>query len=102
MTLAGLRKAVWVPVNSLAFGLVKMAMLVGLAFALPEGGLFGGIFISWIVPTALALIPINWFIFTVVIPRHVRETEESAANPPRSARSAASWPETSPARSPSC
>ncbi|WP_371785057.1 lipopolysaccharide biosynthesis protein [Streptosporangium subroseum] len=82
VTLAGLRRAIWVPVNSLAFGLVKMAMLVGLARALPDGGLFGGIFISWIVPTALALIPINWFIFTIVIPRHVRETRESAANPP--------------------
>jgi O-antigen/teichoic acid export membrane protein len=83
VTLAGLRKAIWVPVNSLAFGLVKMVMLVGLSFALPDGGLFGGIFISWIVPTALALIPINWFIFTIVIPRHVKATEESATNPPR-------------------
>lgn len=80
VTLAGLRKAIWVPANSLAFGLVKMAMLAGLAFALPEGGLFGGIFLSWIIPTAMALIPINWFIFRYAIPRHVRE---NAGDPPR-------------------
>ncbi|WP_344973569.1 hypothetical protein [Streptosporangium fragile] len=83
VTLAGLRNAVWVPVNSLAFGLVKMGMLAGLAATLPSGGIYGGIFVSWIVPTAMALIPINWFIFGVVIPRHVKNTEESAANPPR-------------------
>ncbi|MBB2915129.1 O-antigen/teichoic acid export membrane protein [Streptosporangium becharense] len=83
VTLAGLRHAVWVPVNSLAFGLVKMAMLVALAAALPDGGLFGGIFVSWIVPTAMALIPINWLIFGVIVPKHVKNTEESATNPPR-------------------
>ncbi|MFD1934367.1 MULTISPECIES: lipopolysaccharide biosynthesis protein [Nonomuraea] len=80
VTLAGLRKAVWVPANSLAFGLVKMVMLAALAFALPHGGLSGGIFLSWIIPTAMALIPINWFIFKVFIPRHVTE---NGGDPPR-------------------
>ncbi|MEU8382467.1 hypothetical protein [Streptosporangium sp. NPDC048865] len=83
VTLAGLRNAVWVPVNSLAFGLVKMGLLVALAYALPQGGVFGGIFVSWIVPTAIALIPISWLIFGVIIPKHVKNTEVSAANPPR-------------------
>jgi O-antigen/teichoic acid export membrane protein len=83
VTLAGLRKAVWVPLNSFAFGVVKMIMLAVLAVSLPEGGIFGGIFVSWIVPTAMALIPINWFIFKVIIPRHVKQTEISAAHPPR-------------------
>ncbi|MEU4696436.1 lipopolysaccharide biosynthesis protein [Nonomuraea dietziae] len=80
VTLAGLRRAVWVPANSLGFGLVKMVLLAALAFALPEGGLFGGIFLSWIIPTAMALIPINWFIFRHAIPRHVERTED---DPPR-------------------
>lgn len=83
VTLAGLRNAVWVPVNSLAFGLVKMGLLVALAYALPQGGVFGGIFVSWILPTAIALIPISWLIFGVIIPKHVKNTEVSAANPPR-------------------
>lgn len=74
VTLAGLRKATWVPVNSLGYGLVKMAMLVGLAFALPRDG----IFVSWIIPAAMALIPINIFIFGKVVPRHVRQTESTA------------------------
>ncbi|MEU8201050.1 hypothetical protein [Streptosporangium sp. NPDC049046] len=83
VTLAGLRNAVWVPVNSLAFGLVKMGLLIALAHALPQGGVFGGIFVSWIVPTAIALIPISWLIFGVIIPKHVKNTEVTAANPPR-------------------
>ncbi|MEV0144596.1 MULTISPECIES: hypothetical protein [unclassified Nonomuraea] len=78
VVLTGLRKATWVPLNNLVFGLVKMGLLVALAGALPEGG----IFVSWMVPTALALIPVNWFIFSVVIPRHVKDSASVAA-PPR-------------------
>ncbi|MFD0888539.1 hypothetical protein ACFQ08_28730, partial [Streptosporangium algeriense] len=74
VTLAGLRKATWVPVNSLCYGLVKMAMLVGLAFALPRDG----IFVSWIIPAAMVLIPINLLLFRKVIPRHVERTESTA------------------------
>ncbi|MEV0198887.1 hypothetical protein [Nonomuraea sp. NPDC050691] len=77
VVLTGLRKATWVPLNNLIFGLVKMGLLVALAGALPEGG----IFTSWMVPTALALIPVNWFIFSVVIPRHVKDSEDVAAPP---------------------
>ncbi len=68
VALAGMRQAVWVPVNSLCFGLVKMGLLVAVAGALPDDG----IYVSWIVPTALALIPINLFIFGVLVPRHAR------------------------------
>ncbi|MFF0864293.1 lipopolysaccharide biosynthesis protein [Nonomuraea sp. NPDC003560] len=68
VVLTGLRKATWVPVNNLVFGLVKMGLLVALAGALPDGG----IFVSWMIPTALALIPVNWLIFGVVVPRHVK------------------------------
>ncbi|GGO65671.1 lipopolysaccharide biosynthesis protein [Nonomuraea cavernae] len=78
VVLTGLRKATWVPLNSLIFGLLKMGLLVALAGALPEGG----IFVSWMVPTAIALIPINWFIFAIIIPRHVKSAEASA-RPPR-------------------
>jgi O-antigen/teichoic acid export membrane protein len=77
VTLAGLRRATWVPVNSICFGLAKMVMLVVLARALPDDG----IFVSWVVPTAVALIPINILIFGFVIPRHVRDTPQE--DPPR-------------------
>ncbi|GLW12354.1 hypothetical protein Misp01_74820 [Microtetraspora sp. NBRC 13810] len=78
VTLAGLRKATWVPVNSICFGLVKMVMLIALAGALPEDG----IFVSWIVPTAIALIPVNILIFGFLIPRHTRESPVTLP-PPR-------------------
>ncbi|MCW2878229.1 MAG: hypothetical protein JWQ95_2329 [Sphaerisporangium sp.] len=78
VTLAGMRKAVWVPVNSLCFGLVKMGLLVALAGALPDDG----IYVSWIVPTALALIPINLFIFCVLVPRHAK-LAPAGSRPPR-------------------
>ncbi|MEU7001204.1 hypothetical protein [Nonomuraea sp. NPDC046570] len=78
VVLTGLRKATWVPVNSLAYGLLKMGLLVALAGALPESG----IFTSWIVPTAIALVPINYLIFGILVPRHVRESA-GTAEPPR-------------------
>jgi O-antigen/teichoic acid export membrane protein len=78
VVLTGLRNAVWVPVNSIVFGLMKMGLLVALAGALPDGG----IFVSWMVPTAIALIPINWLIFGVIVPRHVRDTAETHPHPP--------------------
>ncbi|MEU6711596.1 hypothetical protein ABZ897_08945 [Nonomuraea sp. NPDC046802] len=78
VVLTGLRRATFVPMNNLVFGLVKMGLLVALAGALPSGG----IFVSWVIPTALALIPINWLIFGVVVPRHVRQTD-AVAQPPR-------------------
>ncbi|MEU4573274.1 MULTISPECIES: hypothetical protein [Nonomuraea] len=79
VVLTGLRNATWVPFNNLVFGLVKMGLLVTLAGALPDGG----IFVSWIVPTAIALIPINWLIFGVVVPRHVRQTAGVHREAPR-------------------
>jgi O-antigen/teichoic acid export membrane protein len=78
VVLTGLRKATWVPLNNLVFGLVKMGLLAAMAYAMPSGG----IFVSWIVPTACALIPVNWLIFGFVVPRHVKQTE-SVQQPPR-------------------
>ncbi|MEU9885187.1 hypothetical protein [Sphaerisporangium sp. NPDC051011] len=77
VALAGLRKAVWVPVNSVCFGLVKMGLLVALAGALPDDG----VYVSWIVPTALALVPVNFFIFGVLVPRHARRAPEDSRPP---------------------
>ncbi|MFC4531281.1 lipopolysaccharide biosynthesis protein [Sphaerisporangium dianthi] len=78
VALAGMRKAVWVPVNSFCFGLVKMGLLVAVAGALPDDG----IYVSWVVPTALALIPINFFIFGVLVPRHAK-LAPAGSRPPR-------------------
>ncbi|SEN64216.1 lipopolysaccharide biosynthesis protein [Nonomuraea pusilla] len=77
VVLTGLRRATWVPLNNLVFGVVKMGLLVALAGALPDGG----IFVSWMVPTALALLPVNMLIFGVVVPRHMKSVE-GAVEPP--------------------
>ncbi|MDH2429071.1 oligosaccharide flippase family protein [Sphaerisporangium sp. TRM90804] len=77
VALAGLRKAVWVPVNSVCFGLIKMGLLVALAGALPDDG----IYVSWIIPTAMALIPVNLFIFGVLVPRNARRAPEGSRPP---------------------
>ncbi|WP_406674245.1 hypothetical protein WBK31_02060 [Nonomuraea sp. N2-4H] len=78
VVLTGLRRAPFVPLNNLIFGLVKIGLLVALAGALPSGG----IFVSWVIPTALALIPVQWLIFGVVVRRHVRESDP-VREPPR-------------------
>jgi O-antigen/teichoic acid export membrane protein len=63
---AGLRKAIWVPVENTSFSLGKLLLLVGLAGATVRFGVFG----SFTIPVAVAIIPVNWFIFRRLIPRH--------------------------------
>lgn len=65
--LAGLRQAVWVPVENTAFGVVKIACLVACAPLSQRWGVFA----SFTVPTALSLLPMSWLIFRRLIPRHV-------------------------------
>lgn len=65
--LTGLRQAVWVPIENTIFGATKIALLLLLA-----GGLAGsGIFVSWTIPAALLVVPVNWLIFRRLVPRHV-------------------------------
>lgn len=72
--LTGLRDAVWVPVENISYGVVKILLLVLLAQSLPRYG----IFISWIVPVIATILPINWLIFRQLIPKHVQETQQKA------------------------
>jgi O-antigen/teichoic acid export membrane protein len=71
--LAGLRAAVWVPVDNIAYSLAKTVLLVVLAPLSPRLG----IFISWIVPTIVLLPAINLLIFRHLIPRHIQATQDS-------------------------
>ena len=65
--LAGLQQSIWVPIENVIFGVVKIVLL--LLFV----GRFGdfGIFASWTIPVALSLVPINYLIFRRLIPAHV-------------------------------
>lgn len=64
--LIGLRQAVWVPVENMVFGITKLVLLVTFASMSARYGLFA----SWVVPVAGLLIPVNWLIFTRLIPLH--------------------------------
>ena len=69
--LIGMRQATWVPLENLLFALAKIASLVAVATLLPKLG----IFLSWVVPMALLLVPVNWFIFRQLVPKHIQATE---------------------------
>jgi O-antigen/teichoic acid export membrane protein len=63
--LTALRRATWVPVENALFGVVKLALLVGLAGVLAHGGIFA----SWNLPVLLAVIPVNLLIFRRLLAR---------------------------------
>jgi O-antigen/teichoic acid export membrane protein len=65
--LTGLRRTVWVPIENTIFAVVKILVLVALA-----GSLTGaGVYVSWTVPAALSIVPINIMIFRWFLPSHV-------------------------------
>ncbi|MGW5125156.1 lipopolysaccharide biosynthesis protein [Streptomyces sp. NPDC004069] len=75
--LTGLRNAPWVPVGNTAFSAVKLALLVGLAAAIPTTG----VFVSWVAAIAFSIVPLGWLVFRRLVPRHVRATEDHAKPP---------------------
>jgi O-antigen/teichoic acid export membrane protein len=72
--LTGLRQAKWVPIENVIFALVKILLLLLLA---SQFKLYG-IFLSWTLPTLLAVGAMNALIFLRLIPRHVAQTREVA------------------------
>lgn len=65
--LTGLRRTVWVPIENTIFAVVKVLAVVALA-----GSLTGaGVYVSWTVPAALSIVPINIMIFRWFLPSHV-------------------------------
>ncbi len=73
--LAGLRKAIWVPVENTAFALAKIALLLILADS--EWRAWGP-FASWTLPLLFAVAPVNLFLFWRLMP-----ASDSAATPPK-------------------
>jgi O-antigen/teichoic acid export membrane protein len=75
--LTAMRHAHWVPVENSLFGVLKLAALplaVGLAIG-------HGVFLAWIVPMTILLIPVNVLIFRSVLARH-RAAAPAAGGPP--------------------
>jgi O-antigen/teichoic acid export membrane protein len=57
--LTGLRRAVVVPLENSAYGVLKLLLLIAVAATLPATG----IFVSWVLPLVVVVPVINWFIF---------------------------------------
>ncbi len=72
--LTGLRSAFWVPVGNTVFSVVKLALLVAVAVALPVSG----VFVSWVVSIAVSVLPLGWLVFRRLVPAHVAATERTA------------------------
>ena len=72
--LTALRQTIWIPIENIAFGLAKIAMLIVLASALPQQGVFA----SWTIPAALAILPVSVLLFARLIPRHIAASQEPA------------------------
>ena len=77
--LVGMRNASWVTLENAVFGVAKIAMLLPLAAVIPHTGLY----VSWMVPAALAVPAVNWLIFSKLLPRH-KGIKGSAPPPTRS------------------
>ncbi len=54
------------------FSAVKLALLVGLAAAIPTTG----VFVSWVAAIALSVVPLGLLVFRRLVPRHIKATEE--------------------------
>jgi O-antigen/teichoic acid export membrane protein len=65
--LTGLRQTKWVPLENTLFSLAKIALLAVLAVLMPTFGIFA----SWTIPAAIAIVPVNVLIFRRLIPDHV-------------------------------
>ncbi len=66
--MTGLRRPVWIPVENAAHSFLKLVLVVVLASVTPRLG----VFLSWVIPTALALIPITVLVVRGLVPRHQR------------------------------
>lgn len=71
--MTGLRRAPWIPLENSIFGVLKLACLPALAAA----AVGHAIFIAWMLPMALLLIPVNYLIFRNFVPAHVRSHPEA-------------------------
>ena len=71
--LTGLRKAMIVPLENLLFSLLKVGLLVVAALiAIP-----GGISLSWLVATGVAVVAISVWVFGSVLPKHSATTKQT-------------------------
>lgn len=77
--LVGLRATFWVPVENTSFSALKIVLLPVMSLAAPVVG----VFLSWTLPVILCIVPINWYLFTRVLPAHVAWAKGRVSIPDR-------------------
>ncbi len=70
--LTGLRAAHWVTVENLIFAIAKIAVLIFVADALTDSG----VFVAWTVPVVPVVVVVNALMFLRLVPKHVRATRD--------------------------
>ncbi len=75
--LIAVQQAPWLPLKNAVFGILKLAALP-LMLAI---GSTHGVFIAWVVPMCLLLIPVNWLIFRRVSVGHPKVRREVSLIP---------------------
>jgi hypothetical protein len=69
------RRAPWIPIENGVFGVLKLVILPVLLLVDTSNG----VFIAWVLPMALLLVPVNLLVFRRAIPEHVAgEPRESS------------------------
>jgi phenylacetate-CoA ligase len=68
--LTGLRQATWVPLENSIYAVLKIAMLIALAWLIPQYGILA----SWIIPAIPLIAAVNLLIFSRLAPAHVQKT----------------------------
>jgi phenylacetate-CoA ligase len=72
--LTGLRQATWVPLENSIYAVLKIALLIALAWLLPQYGILA----SWIIPAIPLIGAVNLLIFIRLAPGHILKTVRSA------------------------
>ncbi|RBY75286.1 hypothetical protein DQ238_19865 [Geodermatophilus sp. TF02-6] len=72
--LTALGAAVWVPLENLLAGLLRVVLLVGLALVSTRWGALAAL----VAPTVVAIAVVNWFVFRRLVPRHAAGSTSSA------------------------
>jgi O-antigen/teichoic acid export membrane protein len=79
--LTGLRGTIWVPVENISFSVVKIALLPLFAVGLGAAGIFS----AWMLPVVVASVPVNYYLFRRLVPRHVEASNGTSQLPSRRA-----------------
>jgi O-antigen/teichoic acid export membrane protein len=75
--LTGLRKAIWVPIENTIFATTKLCLLVAIAQAASQYG----IFLSWSIPLLVSIVVVNALIVQRLTPEHAGAASESTITP---------------------